>query len=414
MHRLMKICVAVVAVAVCASNAQAGRDLFVIDAVAGPVPLASDGDNSLIDLVSDFIERKDDFGTIISPVYQGSLDYLGIKNAVHFDVSLGGNQVTMTIPSTGISETFTGTSPDDVVDQIEDWVQDEGANEWFDFLRAANALTPLALLSGNPKSSVALMGDSAYRKFGYDDSRSRFGSGEKQLLRIGGMSLRLDVGASSVNTSKFGDDLVTVDPSLTLAGQFGRYIGLSLSLVGQYRDYDGAQLWDGGIELALPVTFLRPDRSRYFWQLTPFIQVAAGGSIDLVAGGLFMGGGLVNSFSYHMDRWEFLMANQISYYGGIPIDDVGGYDFETDLSQLYFKNGLEATYAIGAGFYVDGGVHFSNFALDDAAVPWFVTPTVGVGWQLGRWMDLRIAYEADLDDKDYRSHGGQLKLDFLF
>ena len=26
----------------------------------------------------------------------------------------------------------------------------------------------------------------------------------------------------------------------------------------------------------------------------------------------------------------------------------------------------------------------------------------------------KLAFEADLDDKDYRSYGGQLKLDFLF
>jgi hypothetical protein len=69
---------------------------------------------------------------------------------------------------------------------------------------------------------------------------------------------------------------------------------------------------------------------------------------------------------------------------------------------------------MGAGFYADAGVHFTNFAVDAAAVSWFVTPTVGVGWQAGRWMDLRLAYEADLDNKDYKAHNLQVKLDFLF
>ena len=82
--------------------------------------------------------------------------------------------------------------------------------------------------------------------------------------------------------------------------------------------------------------------------------------------------------------------------------------------QLLFKNGLEATWWIGRGFYADGGVHFTNFAVDEAAVPWYVTPTFGIGWQAGRWMDLQLAYEADLDDNDYVAHSGVLKLDFLF
>jgi hypothetical protein len=127
-----------------------------------------------------------------------------------------------------------------------------------------------------------------------------------------------------------------------------------------------------------------------------------------------MGGGLVNALGYHQGRYEILMANEIAYYNGIPIDSLAGYDFATEISQLYFKNGLEGTFWMGAGFYADGGVHFTNFAVDDAAVSWFVTPTVGVGWQAGRWMDLRLAYEADLDNDDYKSHNLQLKADFLF
>jgi hypothetical protein len=184
--------------------------------------------------------------------------------------------------------------------------------------------------------------------------------------------------------------------------------------VGQYRDYNGAKMADLGLELAVPITLKRPDRGPTFWQITPFLQAAAGASKAAVAGGLFMGGGLVNALGYNRGPFEILMANEMAYYGGIPIDNLGGYDFETALSQLYFKNGLEGTWWIGAGFYADAGVHFTNFARDAAAVSWFVTPTVGVGWQAGRWMDLRLAYEADLDNKDYKAHSAQLKFDFLF
>ena len=74
---------------------------------------------------------------------------------------------------------FAGPTADDVYEQIEEWFEDDGASQWAKFLRKANARSPLALLSGNPRSTVALMGDSAYRKFGFDDSRSRFGHGEK-------------------------------------------------------------------------------------------------------------------------------------------------------------------------------------------------------------------------------------------
>jgi len=159
---------------------------------------------------------------------------------------------------------------------------------------------------------------------------------------------------------------------------------------------------------------LRPDTSEYFWQLTPFFQSAAGASIDAAAGGLFLGGGVVNAIGRHFDCFDIQMSNEIAYYGGIPTPEIDGYDFDTKLEQWLFKNGLEGTLWLGLGFYADAGLHFTNFAKDKAAVPWYATPTVGVGWQAGRWMDIRVAYEANVDNKDYRSHNAVLKLDFLF
>ena len=108
------------------------------------------------------------------------------------------------------------------------------------------------------------------------------------------------------------------------------------------------------------------------------------------------------------------MSNEMAYYGGIPINDIGGYEFDTNLSQLYFKNGFEGTWWWDRGLYADAGVHFTNFAIDAAAVSWFATPTVGVGWQVGRWVDFRVAYEADLGTDSYRSHNAQLKIDLFF
>ena len=53
---------------------------------------------------------------------------------------------------------------------------------------------------------------------------------------------------------------------------------MSFGIIGQYRDYQGAQSYDLGLELAVPVTIWRPVKAApYFWQLTPFFQAAGGG-----------------------------------------------------------------------------------------------------------------------------------------
>jgi hypothetical protein len=387
---------------------------------------ASDGSHDLISLVEDVVELEGAFSslknaTTINNGYVGTIDYLGWEDAIRIEVdgvalgAPGARKVTarIIVPETGLVQEFAAATPKALVDDMEDWVKNSGADEWFDFLREANAHSPLAVTSGNPKSTVALLGSSAYRRFGFDDSRSRFGY-QTAVERYAGLNVRLDVGGSSIDVGDF-DDLWTVDPTLSIAGDFGSLIGLSFSVIGQYRNYDGAQIADLGLELALPLTFLRPDdKSSWYWQLTPVIQAGAGASKNVLAGGLLMGGGLVNGVAKQFDSFEVLMANEIMYYGGIPVDNIGGYDFETDLSQLYFRNGIEATWYPGMGFYVDAGVHFSNFAIDDAYVNWYATPAIGFGWQAGRWFDFRTSYEPDLGPNDYVAHTLHLKFDFLF
>jgi hypothetical protein len=406
-----------VSIATTTTAAAQQTDLFIMQGSSGPVQQIGGG-NNVVDLIEGFIEADDRAGWGLLAAlddYDGALSYAGAPNAMLLKISTAGlaKKLELIIPSTGRIVEFSGRTVDELSAQFDDWVKTSSVEDWADFIRATSGLTPLAVLSGNPKSTVALMGDSAYRKFGFDDSRSRMGFNET-IERWGGFEIRVDAGVSTVSTQNFSNDMVTFDSSVTLAGEFGRHVGLSFSIVGQYRNYDGAKMADTGLELALPITLMRPDDGPYFWQLAPFVQAAGGVSIDFAAGGLILGGGLVNSLGWNEGPYEVLMSNEIVYYGGLPIDEIGGYDFDTEISQLYFKNGLEGTWWIGAGFYADGGVHFSNFAIDRAAVSWFATPTVGIGWEAGRWIDFRLAYEADLSTNDYRSHNFQAKLDFLF
>lgn len=391
------------------------RAIFVLRAESAGLDQIA-GDNNVVDLVDAFINADKAAGFALFAGlagYKGTLTYAGVENALLIDISDFGTKLTLSIPSTGKVAEFQGLGPDNLSAQFESWVKTTGVSDWADFLRKMNGLSPLAVLSGNPRSTVALMGGNAYRRFGFDDSRSRMGFGET-IKRWGGFELRVDAGISAVSTDTFSDDLFAFDPAITLAGEFGRRIGLSFSVIGQYRSYDGAKMADLGAELALPITLKRPDEGPFYWKLTPFFQAAGGVSIDFAAGGLLFGGGVVNALGWNRGPFEVLMSNMIAYYGGAPIDDIAGYDFDTELSQLYFKNGVEGTWWIRWGFYADAGVHFSNFVVDKAAVPWFATPTVGVGWEAGRWFDIRIAYEADLSSNDYVSNRLQAKLDFLF
>ena len=120
----------------------------------------------------------------------------------------------------------------------------------------------------------------------------------------------------------------------------------------------------------------------------------------------------MNTLALQLGMFELSLANQLAYYSGLPIHEIQGYDFDTELDQLLMKNGLKLGAFLGM-FYLDAGSAFTNFLTSDAAVDFYATPFAGVGLALGRWANLRVGYEADLGS-GYTAHSGRLKLDFHF
>jgi hypothetical protein len=385
-------------------------DLFQIDI---PSLAISGSSNDFVDLGEDLLRQQGDFsGLVGQPAYVATLRYLEMSNALVLSVSNFGSQATLTIPSTGLVVPFTAASPGDLEEQIEDFIQKGGSKEWARFLEQTNAESKLALLDGNPRATTALAAGGAFRRFGLDNSRTRLGYQTEEVARWGAFQLRAEAGGGVVLVDRF-DDLWTTDGELTLAGHFGKHVGLSATLMGQYRSYQTADYYDAGIELGLPIYILRPDDERgLYWGITPFVQSAAGVSIDTAAGGLFVGGGGVNTLALQLGLFELTVANQLAYYGGVPIDDISGYDFDTELDQLVMKNGLKGGLHLGI-FYLDAGSAFTNFLTSDAAVDFYASPFAGVGLALGRWANFRVGYEADVGN-DYTAHSGRLKLDFHF
>ncbi len=402
---------AVIALACAFASAAGARDLLILRADG-----VTDSGNDMADLVEDFVSQNGAFsGLALQPTYTGTLDYLGIPNAIVMDASLFGTNVVLTIPSTGFTKSFTGTSPDDVEEQIEDFFEDEGADELAEFFEETNARTPLATVDGNPRATTALFARSAFDRFGISALRTRAGYEQERVADWGHFDLSVEAGGGLVDVDEF-DSLYVVDGALTLGGDFEPGVGIYFSLLGQYRSYDGADIYDAGLELGIPIAILRPgDGSALRWTVTPVVQTGAGGSVDLLSGGFLVGGGGVSSASYHLGPIELTLANELLYYGGVPLGEIGGIEIETELDQWITRNGGKlAFYPMGLeNLFVEGGFSFTNFLGADAAVDWYATPFAGVGVKLLDLLRLRLGWESDLGD-DYAAHVGRLDLGFEF
>jgi hypothetical protein len=396
---------AVIALALGLTAAASARELFILDAGA-----ARDEGHDVEDLVDDFILRQGAFSGLPA-ASTARLDYMGVHDAILFQ-AITPNAVTVQIPSTGFARTFVGTSPSDVEDQIEDFFEDDGAHELAKFYEKTSSRTPLALLDGNPRATTALFARGAFRRFGLGALRPHDPDDDDK----GYFDIFADGGGGAVDASPF-DNLWVTDGSLTLAGGSDPGLGLSLTGIGQYRNYDGADIYDAGLELAIPIRILKPGGGNPVrWMLTPLAQTGGGASRDTLSGGYIVGGGGVNLFGLNAGPVELAIVNSIFYYGGIDLGEIEDISIETELDQWITRNGAKAAvYPFGEErVWLEGGASLTNFLGSNAAVDWYASPFAGLGIKIAKTVRMRMGWESDFGQHDYAAHTGRVDFGFEF
>ncbi|MCB9730433.1 MAG: hypothetical protein H6744_21740 [Deltaproteobacteria bacterium] len=396
---------------------------FEVNVANGP----SAGGQSLTALVDSLLAGDGDFASVGGrSSYSASLSYLGIEDAILVSSSGSGRSVTVTIPSTGYARTFTGTDADDVAAQVQTWLTESGSAELSRFQAAVNARSRVALLDGNPRSTAALLARGAMLRYGSDPSIGGAGLSPPSAAAPPGprtatslevadwraFALRLDAWDQHLRTEGL-DGLRASGGTLTLGGHFSDRVGLSVAFTGQLRHAAGARFYDVGGELAVPlVPVAHPAGSPWRWTLTPFLQAGFGLSIDAAAGGLLVGGGVVQRLGLRVRSVELGYATELAFYGGVPLTQVRGYDFDTRVRRLVVAHSVGAAWRVHRAVVLDAGVGTTRLAVDDAAVPRWFTPTVGLGFRAGERLRARVAWQADLAP-GYTSHGVALELNLL-
>ena len=386
-------------------------DPFVLTAettTGDPSAVTASG-SSLPDLVDDLIGREDEFGAFEGEAFTASLDYGRIREAIRFQQNAAGTSATVTIPSTGFSRTFTGSNEREVRDEIRDFLLKQGAKEYARFLRTVNEQSLIGVADGNPLAATALLSNASFFKFGLQ--RSPYDAGGTVYAAPDGGGLRFDLGGGFANSDD-GDGFF-VSAALSSVTRFNRHVGLSFSSPFTYRKVEDAEVFLGGFEAALPVVLAAPRTGRgATWQLTPSFLSGAAGSLDLAAGGTFLGGGLTSSLAVPFgESGTVTVGNGIYFFEGYPID-VGEYEFDTELSQQIVKNGVKFTQALGRAFFADASVTHTAF-LQDAALDSYLTPGAAIGLRFNRTSGVRVAYQGDHGD-GFSSHGGTVTLFFNY
>ena len=129
-----------------------------------------------------------------------------------------------------------------------------------------------------------------------------------------------------------------------------------------------------------------------------------------------VGGGGVSSFGLNFGPLELTIANELLYYGGVPLGEIGGIEIETELDQWITRNGAKlAFYPLGLErLSLEAGASLTNFLGTHAAVDWYVVAVRG-----SRREAVRLVRDADRlgvgpRRDDYAAHTGRVDLGFEF
>jgi hypothetical protein len=364
--------------AICASlltHANAA-DLFEIRA-QGTGPVISSSGSSILDLVDNLIKNQGEFSSLSGQTsFNAALDYAGADHAMFFYVN--GNQATLQIPSTGFQRTFNGSSRADLQNQIEEFLKTDGIKEYSKFLEKMNEKSTVAVSDGNPNSSTALFATQTFMDYAFPQGETRAEKDEPEAAskeRVG-FGFMGDVGTFSSKGIK------GTTYSLPLFAKFklNNRMALGLNIPLNYTEIEGAKVFGGGINVALPSKIiLRSEDNPWAWQLTPSAGLLTSISEDLLAGGMVSQFALSSMLSYDFDNFTLTMGNHFGWYEGVPvtIDDI---EYDSHVSQQITKNGLKASIPFKDHWVFEiYGVHTAF--LQAAAVDQYFTVGGELGWK---------------------------------
>jgi hypothetical protein len=383
-------------------------DLFSIVAT-GSSNTVTAGGSSVLNLVQNLSNNSSQFSVLKNQNFNAAVNYVGISNAIVINQSFdsSGNRVlNLQVPTVGVNKTFSSANGS-LETQIRNYLKRNGLADLANFQKQVNSTTFAGVMDGNPLAATSMLQDAGFQEFGLHTSP----------VDLGGVAFSTD-GGHVVN--RYWTDGGVLDAGgvsgqyvdLTFATEihFNDILGLTFTTPLRYEKIRSADVFMGGEVIGLPITIMPAKGGLFFWQVTPAVHGGAAGSEDFVSGGIVYGAQITSSFGVHVGGLTVTLADQAGNYHGANID-IDGYHFDTQVNQTIFKNGLQATQAFG-NFFLDASGTWTDL-VNDAYVPGYFTPQVGIGFKFGpdNGCGLRVGYTGNFGNH-YNTNGGDILLYF--
>jgi len=353
------------------------------------------GDSSLPNLLDHLLNTQGPFAAYAGEAFSADISFAGIADVINVTFD-GAATATLTFTILGAgAQTFVFTGGD-LFDQLEQFIQDNIADQITAFLQAINTLSLIAVTDGTPMSTTALSANYVFERFGLHADLTAWERRQIDQEEFKeGLRGRIDGFYTSITTDVGNGNSFAIAPSLEWV--VSKEVSIAMLVPINYTDIEGSDILNVHVTLAVPIRIILPSFDNPLGlTITPFGTLAGSGSVDLVAGGLIGGGGLLGTVSLDYQQIRVSFSSQLSIHEGITLR-YEGFKFDPGVSQQIWKNGVKVTGNIGENFYVYGTATFTQF-LQDATLDGYWSPGVGFGYRTPSGLNVSVGYSADTGD----------------
>lgn len=392
--------------------------LFRFDVVGSSGQTANIGSNDFPTFLEDLINGTSVFSTFQSDEsFTADITFMGVPDALVLDASDFGRTAVLRSPLTGLTENFSGATRFDVEDQIDAYIESEGADEWARILAEIAKRSAASITDGSPNAATASIADQAFTAYGLGASTeseafaaTSADADEDAVASDEGSSRPSGFGFGvTIDSGRFDIDLPdgsSIEGSRTqveipISYTFNERVAIRVGIPFEYTDMEEAKVFGGGINVGLPLTFHRitaaNKEKNFAWKMTPSGGVLGKGSEDTASGALLAHLGLTNAFDWRpLPNVLVSFGNQFTIFESLDFD-YDEFELKTEIDQLIMKNGVRAKWRFQPRWIATGYLIDTRF-LEDSAVESYQTIGAGLTFRVGKRSHVGMHGKVDTGD----------------
>jgi hypothetical protein len=260
--------------------------------------------------------------------------------------------IELKIDAIGVTKTFIGSDRNGSLKLLTDFFKKDGGSIISQLQKKLAEVSPIDPIAGNPNSLQSTMVST-----GFDQAFSQFAT-----------SIKTDAASATASGRTSGNTGASSSNGLVAVGlRFGQYSqqgltskSITLPLAYTYRGFEnGGQLSfnmpltygavsssSGTAKTAqggLGIAYRQPITDK--WALTPAVNVAASGSIDLGSVAAMRSVTLASQYSFNHEGYEVSIGNMVGLYSTLKIQ-TKDFSYDPGIENTIFRNGLMVSHPV--------------------------------------------------------------------